>query len=110
VTLNNDQYWWQVRAYDSENQTRDWVDISQTWQFERRWQFESITTVNPDRPTLVHPANGVSPVSADPFYYQWDPVRLASEYRLQVGTDQNFSVRSRSAAPRRRPSRPRPVR
>ena len=92
VTLDNDQYWWQVRAYDSENQARNWVDISQTWQFERRWQFGPTATVNPDRPALVHPANGVSPVSQDPFYYQWEPVRLASEYKLQVGTDANFSA------------------
>ena len=39
VTLNNDQYWWQVRAYDSQGQTKDWAELTQRWQFERRWQF-----------------------------------------------------------------------
>lgn len=28
VTLDNDQYWWQVRAYDSQNQTAEWSDPS----------------------------------------------------------------------------------
>ncbi len=91
VTLNNDQYWWQVRAYDSQGQTKDWAELTQRWQFERRWQFGDTTALDPERPALVYPTNGVAPVTDDPFFYEWRPVRLASEYKLQMGTDPNFS-------------------
>jgi hypothetical protein len=94
VTLNNDEYWWQVRAYDSQGQTKNWAELEQTWQFERRWQFEDTTTLNPERPVLVYPADGVAPVTNDPFFYEWKPVRLGSEYKLQVGTDANFSPKT----------------
>lgn len=92
VTLDNDQYWWQVRAYDSQGQTKDWAELGQTWQFERRWQFGDTTLLDPERPVLLHPANGVAPATTEPFFYDWEPVRLGSEYELQVGWDPNFSA------------------
>ncbi len=90
-TLNNDQYWWQVRAYDTAGQTAAWASFGEDriWQFRRAWQVTGQPQSAP--PTLLHPANQVSPVTSDPFFYQWKPVRLASEYELQVGPDANFS-------------------
>ncbi len=96
ATFNNDQYWWQVRAYDVEGRTSDWpVWPERTWQFERRWQFggtvDDPPRTDPATPELVHPADQVNPAVTDPFFYQWEPVRLASRYVLQMGTDPNFS-------------------
>jgi len=90
TTLDNDQYWWQVRALDVAGRTSPWPTWPErTWQFERRWQFGS--DPSPVRPELLHPTGGVTPSVQDPFFYQWEPVRLASRYRLQMGTDENFS-------------------
>lgn len=92
TTLDNDQYWWQVRAYDGNNQTASWDSLDEPWQFERRWQFGDL---GPERPALVRPGAlapaGSPEVTGDPFFYEWRPVQLASSYALQMGTDQNFS-------------------
>jgi hypothetical protein len=98
-TLDNDQYWWQVRAYDSQGQTSNWPKPGspgpdQTWQFERRWQFTDTRVLNLERPALIHPINQVAPAVEDPFYFEWEPVKLASEYKLQVGRDASFSPRT----------------
>ena len=50
------------------------------FQFTRDW---------PNKPTLLYPPNSTS--VGDPFYYQWTPVRWATRYQLDVGTDPGFS-------------------
>jgi hypothetical protein len=84
VTLNNDQYWWRVRAVDVNGNQSPWTRSLN--QFQRHW---------PQSPTLLHPTEG-SEVSS-PFYYEWDPVPNASHYELQVGVDPNFSPGSYSS-------------
>lgn len=88
TTFNNDQYWWQVRAYDGNGNTAAWPDpdSSRTWQFQRAWQFGT----GPAAPSLVYPLADAAPVE-QPLRFEWDPVRLASRYALEVGTDPNFS-------------------
>lgn len=72
VTLDNNQYYWRVRARDvSDNpQSTDEVGV---WMFRRAWA---------DQPSLEYPADGSA--VGDPFYFQWTPVRLASSYVLQL--------------------------
>ena len=77
-TYNNDQYWWQVRSVDVKGDKAPWSD-SPVWQLRRSW---------PDPVLLTYPADG--DIVGDPFY-QGAPVRHASWYRIDVGTDPNFS-------------------
>ena len=78
ATLNNDQYWWEVRAIDVNGNKSPWT--TSLFQFQRNW---------PQKPVLDYPVDNST--VGEPFYYQWEPVRHASSYRLDVGTDPNFS-------------------
>ena len=51
------------------------------------FQFNSRLAQTP-RPS-VYPADSTS--VGDPFYFQWTPVRWATRYQLDVGTDLGFS-------------------
>ena len=75
-TLDNDQYYWRVRPLDAAGNKRDWSAVS-IWKFRRNW---------PRQPALEYPGNDAT--VGDPFYFQWTPVTLASEYRVQVATNQ----------------------
>ena len=78
ATLDNDQYWWRVRAIDVNGKASPWA--SSLNQFQRSWN---------DAPDLVYPNN--STLVGNPFYFQWDPVPHASSYQLEVSEDVNFS-------------------
>ena len=67
-----------------------------TWTFRRYW---------PDQPALEYPAE--RDTVADPFFYQWTPVRLATALHPQVSPSPDFSVLHRLSAP---PSTPRTCR
>jgi len=85
-TYDNDQYFWEVRAVNTAGTASEWPVAP--WIFQREW---------PERPELVHPADGAN--VSDAFFYQWSPVnvgddtvlRHVSEYQLDVGGDPNFS-------------------
>jgi large repetitive protein len=72
TTLDNNQYYWRVRARDVSGNLQDESAVP-TWRFRRAW---------PEQPTLEYPANGQ--VVGDPFYFQWTPVKLASRYQLEL--------------------------
>ncbi len=72
-----------MRAVNLNGEYRDWESLPKP-QFKRSW---------PERPTLQYPADSLTPVGDD-FYYQWTPVPHASFYRLEVGSDPNFSPNS----------------
>jgi hypothetical protein len=78
TSYDNKQYYWHVRAVDQADQATPW---SSTFTFNRTY---------PAAPTPVYPLTSNDPVPA-PFYFQWEPAKHASEYELQVGSDQNFS-------------------
>lgn len=78
-TYNNNQYWWRVRARNIFGNAQEWTEVP-VRQFRRSW---------PDAPALVYP--NADATIGDDFYYQWEPVPLASRYRLEVGQDPNFS-------------------
>jgi hypothetical protein len=78
ATLDNDQYWWRVRAIDVNGKASPWAFSLN--QFQRRW---------PDRPTLAYPNDSAQ--VGNPFYYQWDPIAHASSYRLEVSEDPSFT-------------------
>jgi hypothetical protein len=83
TTLNNDQFWWRVRAVDAAGQQTPWT--STLYGFKREW-LESVTPVYP-----LGATDNPSAISGTKAYYQWTPVIHASEYQLQVSTDANFS-------------------
>ncbi|NPC43528.1 Ig-like domain repeat protein [Nocardioides sp. zg-1230] len=81
VTYDNASYFWRVRAIDMSGQATPWTAARSS--FTRNW---------PHRPTAVFPAaDGAEDVPA-PLYFQWSPVKHASEYEIQVGTQANFTV------------------
>lgn len=81
ITLANGAYYWRVRARDAKSPANEggWSD---TWTFERGWLADQ-------RPTLVEPVDGDVNVSNPSF--SWTPVKHASSYLIQIGTDENFS-------------------
>lgn len=92
-TLNNDEYYWQVRGRDVAGNASDW-SLSPRWRFERAWR---------DLPRPSHPASSADVSSPDandadegisvgnPFYYEWDPVPLASMYKIELAYDALFN-------------------
>ena len=80
ITYDNDQFFWRVRAIDAGNNKMAWPQTP--FSFWRAW---------PQKPQLVWPPNQLSPAVGDDLYFQWTPVRHATRYQLDVGTDANFS-------------------
>jgi hypothetical protein len=78
ITIDNDQYWWRVRAIDASGTRSPWSTSLN--QFQRNW---------PDQPNLVYPADGAT--VSTPLFYEWDGVPHASSYRLEVSGDPSFS-------------------
>ncbi len=74
TTLDNDQYYWRVRPLDAAGNKLDWTAVS-IWKFRRNW---------PEQPALEYPGDGAT--VGNPFYFQWTPVTLASEYDVQVAS------------------------
>jgi hypothetical protein len=83
TTLNSDQFWWRVRAVDLAGQETPWTASLNG--FERKW---------PEVPQAVFPlgsSGSPSTITDAKQYFQWTPVKHATEYQLQVSTDANFS-------------------
>ncbi|GAA5151461.1 hypothetical protein GCM10023340_30310 [Nocardioides marinquilinus] len=78
-TLNNDEYFWRVRAVDASGKASPWPDTP--WRLRRAW---------PDQPTLVHP-RGVVDGSA-PFFLQWNAIERASRYEVLMWDDTGRQV------------------
>lgn len=78
-TLDNDQYFWRVRARDADQNEQDWSS-AEIRRFERAW---------PDQPTLSYPADRAR--VGDPLYFEWTPIPHASRYQLQLANDVNFN-------------------
>lgn len=81
VTYDNKSYFWRVRAIDMSGQATPWTAARSS--FTRNW---------PDRPAAVYPAAAGAEEVPAPLYFQWSPVKHASEYEFQLGTQENFSV------------------
>jgi hypothetical protein len=78
ITYDNAQYFWRVRSMDVNDQSTPWSAARSVF-----------TRTYPDAPTLQYPANNA--IVSAPLYLQWSPVPHASEYELQLGTNENFS-------------------
>jgi hypothetical protein len=80
ITLPNGTYFWRVRARDAATVPNNgaWSD---EWQFTRAWA---------EAPSLQWPPDQLSP-SLDSPTFRWSPTAHASDYRLEVGIDPNFS-------------------
>ena len=81
TTYDNNQYYWRVRAMDMAGQPTRWTEAR--YSFNRTW---------PMRPVAVYPAAAGAEEVPAPLYFQWEPIRHASEYEFQIGTQENFSV------------------
>ena len=75
----NHPYYWRVRPLDAAGNTAP----------GRRSRCGSSPGGGLGQPTLVYPTNDAT--VGDPFYFQWTPVTLASEYRVQVATSASFA-------------------
>ena len=88
ITLNNDQFWWRVRAVDLNGQATTWAQTN--FGFQRAFE---------DQPVAVYPTGSYSSPQAYTTlrqYYQWTPVPHASDYELIVASDLNFSQNVKS--------------
>ena len=79
-TYDNAPYFWKVRAVNAAGEKMPWPSTPN--QFQRRWNMA---------PTLLYPPNDLSEPIGDDLYYQWTPVKHASSYRLDMGTDASFT-------------------
>lgn len=84
TTINNGAYFWRVRARNYASAVGDWSEDST---FYRAWPAPDSGPNH--RVTLLTPANGDLTVGLPEF--TWTPVRLASTYEIELGTDPNFS-------------------
>ena len=80
TTLNNDQFYWQVRPVDTLGNKPDWAEVD-AWVFKREW---------PDQADHQYPADGAT--LGNPMFYQWKPIEHASKYLLQLSTDPTFAT------------------
>jgi hypothetical protein len=88
ITLNNDQFWWRVRAIDLNGQATTWAQTN--FGFNRVFEHQ---------PQAVYPLGSYSspaPMTTSRQYYEWTPVPQASDYELIVANDINFSQNVRS--------------
>ena len=84
-TLDNDQYFWRIRATDAAGFQPDWSSRP-VWRFKRAW---------PDQTTLARTRqNNADATSRDPFYFQWTPVKHASPYEVQLSSGDGFPTRA----------------
>ena len=81
ITYGNDQYYWRVRAIDPAGHQMPW-STGAPFAFQRNWL---------EAPALLWPPNTLSPTEGDPSYFQWSPIKRASRYGLEIGSDPNFS-------------------
>lgn len=82
-TLNNDQFWWRVRAVDLAGQPTPWT--TSLYGFQRLW---------PETSTPTYPIG--TPLAPGSYtdgkqFYEWSPVKHATRYELQVSPNLNFS-------------------
>ncbi len=84
TTLAAGPYYWRVRARNTASGVGAWSDPST---FYRAWPAPDAPPYH--RVTLLTPANGDLSVAVPTF--SWTPVRLASVYSLDLGTDSAFS-------------------
>ncbi|GAA5137237.1 hypothetical protein GCM10023339_77280 [Alloalcanivorax gelatiniphagus] len=88
VTLNNDQFWWRVRAIDLNGQATTWAQTN--FGFNRVFEHQS---------QAVYPQGSFSSpadLTTSQQVYEWTPVPQASDYELIVANDINFSQNARS--------------
>lgn len=92
AALNDASYWWRVRAVDVANNTQQW-STRPKWQFRREWS-DMVKPVYPANPQdLVTPSDtDLGVVVGDPFYYEWQPVRFASGYKIELSSDGSFNT------------------
>ena len=86
TTFANGQYYWRVRARDLDDNPTEWIHLTADahYFFDRLWR---------DQPQLVYPydtSGAVQYVSND-LYFEWKPVRHASNYEVWLSTDPNFT-------------------
>ena len=81
TTYDNNNYFWKVRPINAADQPAPWPQPAQR------------VPAPLAGPADARLAAGDCPPSAvgDDFYYQWTPVRHASKYQLDIGTDPNFT-------------------
>ena len=83
-TYDVDDYWWQIRPRNVFDKAPEWTSVP-VRHFQRTWEGAGAV------PVLQFPLNQLNPAVADDLYFEWSPARLASRYRLDLGTNQNFS-------------------
>ncbi|WP_322936587.1 Ig-like domain-containing protein [Nocardioides bizhenqiangii] len=87
ITYDNNTYYWRVRAVDTSGNPSAWSDGIDLRSFVRSWTL---------KPAQQWPAPGAN-VPANRMFLEWTPVQHATQYEVQMGSDQNFSPGTFSA-------------
>jgi hypothetical protein len=82
TTLDNDSYFWRIRATDAVGNIGEW---STPQAFTRNW-LDQPTTLSPDWDPAF--PDDVNPVGVPTLV--WTPIHHASYYQVQISTDSNF--------------------
>ncbi|WP_344044885.1 Ig-like domain repeat protein [Nocardioides panacihumi] len=86
TTYHNGSWYWQVRPLDATGNGPTFDQLLAAHlprSFVKNWT---------EQPQPQWPLDGADLTDAQPLYYQWAPVKLATYYRLDVSTTPNFAV------------------
>lgn len=86
TTYHNGSWYWQVRPVDATGNGPTFDQLLAAHlprSFVKNWT---------EQPQPQWPLDGASLSDAQPLYYQWAPVKLATYYRLDVSTTPNFAA------------------
>lgn len=83
TTLNNDEFWWRVRAVDAAGVATPWQESR--YNFKRQW----LDQAQPLHPVGTAAAPGRQDV--DSTYFAWTPAQHATHYQLEVADNIGFN-------------------
>lgn len=90
TTLNNDEFWWRVRAVDAAGVATPWRESQ--YNFKRQW----LDQAQPMHPLGTSMAPGLQ--DTDSTYFSWTPAQHATHYQMEVADNIGFNGATRCTA------------
>jgi hypothetical protein len=87
TTLNNDEFWWRVRAVDSAGVASPWRESQ--YNFKRQW----LDQAQPMHPLGTSMSPGLQDM--DTTYFSWTPAQHATHYQVEVADNIGFNGATR---------------